>query len=1857
MTTYRQTPSTKTAWLFSAACLLLSILFSGCHKKHKLIEIDPAFSKYIEAYTSGTISKKSAVRIQLAGDAKTTHTLNEPIDKELFTFNPKVEGKAYWIDARTIEFRPTKEMQTDMLYEVSFKLDEVLNVPSNFSKFQFNIETIKPSFEVTDNGLRAIGKTSMSFSGQILTADVQESAEVEKLLTASMGGQRLTISWQHNEANKTHGFVINNIARTQAAQTLQIQWDGAPLNIKIKDAKEIAVPAIGDFKVMDVKVVQDDEQYALVQFSDPISIGQSLDGLIVLSGQEALSYTILGSEIKVYAANKLDGNLTATVNEGIQNEWGEKLGKGYTSNIFFENRLPSVTIAGKGVILPNSGGKIVLPFDAVNLKAVDVSIIKVYENNIPQFLQSNNINGGEDLRKVAKPLVQATLKLDDDKSLNLSRKNRFSLSLDKYIRTEPGAIYRVAITFRPEYSLYTCNKVNVPKDEEVNEDYYGNDNNNVDDDEEFWRRYNDSYPYGYNWEQRDNPCNKAYYNSERFASRNILSTNIGLTAKRGSDGKLFVAVNNILTTEPMKDVELQVMDYQQQVIGKGTSGDDGIALMDIKRKPYLLVAKKVSEKSYLKLDDGSSLSLSKFDVSGAEVKDGIKAFVFGERGVWRPGDTLFLGCIVEDKNNKLPAGHPIEMQIISPLNQLYKRIVQPNAADGFNLFKTVTDAEAPTGNWICRVKIGAATFDKKIKIETVMPNRLKIALNFAGLKALGKNTTTQGELSACWLFGAKAQNLKAKVDAQLYKVKTKFDGFGSYQFDNPTSAFTAQSKTIFDGKLSADGTASINPSFDAGTDAPGMLLANLVIKVFEAGGNFSIDNISLPYHPYTSYAGVHVPEAKDNWGYLQSGQTHKFDLVDVNTDGQLVNGSNNLEVTLYKIQWRWWWDNSGDGLSNFTQDNYNKLITKATIETSNGKGAFTANFKTSDWGRYLILVKDTRSGHTTGQTFYVDDDEWRSRGNNDDASAATMLSFTADKTKYKVGDKATLTIPTGKNGRALISIENGSKVLKTFWANTTEGQTKFTFDIEKEMTPNVYVNVSTIQPHAQTINDLPIRMYGVLSLLVEDKNTILKPVIRMADVIKPEQITSVTVSENSGKPMSYVVAIVDEGLLDLTHFKTPDPHDYFYAKEALMVKSWDVYDYVIGAYSGELQRILTIGGDAEAAAAKARKANRFKPVVRFMGPFKSSGGSQTHTFSLPPYMGSVRVMVIAGGNGAYGMAEKAVKVKKPLMMLATMPRVLGLSESFKIPVTVFATDSKIKTVNLSLQTNPFISAASSQTITFNKPDEQTVYFNATVKNNTGIGKVRIVATSGDEKAVYETEIDIRNPNPVITRVSEATLQPGQQYNTSVAMIGEDKSSKATLEISSIPAINLDKRLDYLISYPYGCIEQTTSAVFPQLALNNLMELSDERKRQIDMNVKAAIIKIQNFQQTDGGFSYWPGFESAGSDEWGSNYAGHFLIEASAKGYIVPTYLLQQWKGYERKKAAEWNMTTPPYYGSDLMQAYRLYLLALTKSADLGAMNRLKEYKFLTIEGKWRLAAAYYLIGQNQVALNLISGLPKTFSRHPLPGITFGSDLRDEAMALETLTVMGRQGEATELVKTVANNLAQEQWFSTQTTAYALLAIAKYCGSNKGDKKLIVNGTVSGKPLSLNSNSSISQTAIVWQGGKGSVQLSNKGNNVLYVRVINKGRPVSTSPTPIVNNPNILQVSASYTSTSGQAIDITKLKQGTDFVAKVTIKNPGTRGLYSKMALTQVFPSGWEILNTRLFNSEGQFKSSPSDYMDIKDDRVNQYFDIKQGETLTYYVQLNAAYLGKYFWPGVYCEAMYDNTISGGVGGKWVEVVE
>ena len=589
------------------AFALLSVLLFGCKGKKRITGIDPEFSKYIEFFTAGVISKKSTIKVQFASDVATTHTLHEPLAENLFQFSPSATGKAYWIDERTIEFKPDRDLQPDKLYEVKFELDKIKKVPEKFKDFTFNLQVIRPAFSVQDNGLRAENNSrdQMQLSGTVLTADVEENAKIENVLKASYPVSGIEIKWQHNEPGKTHDFVINHIKRGGKENNIMLRWDGNPIGSKQNDQKNTAIPAEGDFRVLGVRAIQDAEEYALVQFSDPVAFNQDLTGLIAVSEQEDVSFSINGSEVKVFASNQLDGNYSVNINEGILNNWGKRLPKSFVANTFFENRLPSVKIHGNGTILPDSGGNLVLPFDAVNLRAVDVSVIKIFENNVAQFLQSNDLNGTYELRQVARPLVKATVKLDSDASLNLHKKNRFSLDIDKYIRTERGAIYSITLGFRPAYSLYACNslsKEQVTKGAEYAvssegdnfdensqgsdeaEYYYEGADRSVDEDEDFWSRYDRYYPYGYKWNERDNPCSKSYYTKERFASRNILATNIALTAKKGTGNSILVAATDIITTRPLNKIKLEVLDYQKQVIAKGETDGTGIATLEMKKK-------------------------------------------------------------------------------------------------------------------------------------------------------------------------------------------------------------------------------------------------------------------------------------------------------------------------------------------------------------------------------------------------------------------------------------------------------------------------------------------------------------------------------------------------------------------------------------------------------------------------------------------------------------------------------------------------------------------------------------------------------------------------------------------------------------------------------------------------------------------------------------------------------------------------------------------------------------------------------------------------------------------------------------------------------------------------------------------------------------------------------------------------------------------------------------------------------------------------------------------------------------------------------------------------------------------------
>src|SRR5690606_21006716 len=549
---------------------------------------------------------------------------------------------------------------------------------------------------------------------------------------------------------------------------------------------------------------------------------------------------------------------------------------------------------------------------------------------------------------------------------------------------------------------------------------------------------------------------------------------------------------SILTAQPMPDVEVKLLDYQQQVIQTATTNGDGFAEFEASRKPFMLIAAKNEERGYLKLDDGSSLPLSRFDVGGDIVQKGIKGFLYGERGVWRPGDSLFVGFIMENQSANLPEGHPVTFELYNPKGQLAKRLVESKHTNGFYTFKTETETTAPTGNWVAKVSVGGAVFQKTLKIETVMPNRLKIDLDFSGQQVLGKGSSVPINLSAKWLFGAEVQHLKARVEAVVSPTKTSFSDYRQHTFDDPARSFATESQVLFDGTLDGQGKATFSSDIAATNGAPGMLRASFTTRVFEPGGNFSIDNVSMPYSPYTSYIGVRTPEGDRLSGRLLTDVNHEVGIVAVDATGKKLAGQRRVQVEFYKIRWRWWWNQETEYLGNFTQDKYNQLLKKETITLTTGAGKWNIRVNYPDWGRYLVRVVDLESGHASGKTLYVDWPGWAQREQQNNPTEASMLSFTADKETYRAGEKVTLTIPSSGGGRGLISIENGSRVLQSWWIDTEQGQTVHSFETTEDMAPNVFVNVTLLQPHQQTANDLPIRMYGVIPLLIENPKTILK---------------------------------------------------------------------------------------------------------------------------------------------------------------------------------------------------------------------------------------------------------------------------------------------------------------------------------------------------------------------------------------------------------------------------------------------------------------------------------------------------------------------------------------------------------------------------------------------------------------------------------------------------------------------------------------------------------------------------------------------------------------------------------------------
>ncbi|CAL2105397.1 alpha-2-macroglobulin [Tenacibaculum sp. 190524A02b] len=1823
--------------------LILIVFFQSCKKERKEIESNAnAYSEYISAYPDKLLSSTSKLQFLLE---KTPAT--NKVNNDVFTIKPNVKGEVT-IKDNMLTFIPKEKLKNNQEYSITLHLAKLFdNVEKGLKDFTVKAKTKELLFSVTTQSPAVYDKDWYYIEGALMASDVIDSDKLTRLITVSYGGKEKALKFDTTEkyASKVY-FKIDSLQRFEDDKHVELSWNGKSVASKSKGESNIVITGKSNFKVLDINVADADKQHIEISFSDPIKKLQDLKGLIqfVNTQKRKFTYKITNNIVSIYPKSSFKNKVEIEVFKGIKNTAGYSLKEDYKKTLHFQQLKPSVRFIKSGTILPNSEN-LKINFKATNLKAVDATVYKIYKNNVLQFLQYNNIGNKGNIRYVGRPVAKYTVDLENQ-GVNIANENVFAIDLSDIVTVENGAMYRVELSFNKEYAGYSCSENEEEKTiiygkREIEEEAYDNPNH-----------YNNDY-YSYRWNDRENPCTTSYYYNKEI-STNIIATNLGVIVKKGNNNKTFVAVTNIVTAEVEEGAKVTLYNLQKQPITSITTNKDGIAEFEGKTNAFFATVTKNNNTTYIKLNDGNALSMSKFDVSGAKLQKGITGYIYGERGVWRPGDQLFLTFVLNDNANPLPAQHPIKFELINPQGKIIQRKISHKNAANMYAFSPKTNSEAITGNWKLRVTVGGAVFTKTLKVETIKPNRLKIKLQTEG-DIVKANTSIAGDVEVKWLHGAIARGLKLDINGKFTQTKTSFSKFKNYAFDDVTRRFGTEEFPVLKGNLNNEGktTFSVRPKLD--NKAPGMLKASFITKVYENGGDFSTDVFTKKVSPYSSYVGLLNAEEPQSKNYLFTDENYTFNLASVNENGKGV--ANTIEVEVYKLSWRWWWSTDDNGLSSYDGSRYNQSYKTLQVKTnSNGKGTFKLKIDENDWGRYLIKVKDKKSKHVSSSIVYFDWPSYygKKRGSQDKTNA-TMLVFSSDKESYKVDETATIKFPSSKGGRALITIENGTEVLDHFWVATEDKQTTFNFPVLANYTPNVFVNISLLQKHSQTVNDLPIRMYGSIPMLVHNPATKLEPVIQLAEELRPESTAKITVKEQNGKPMTYTVALVDEGLLDLTRFKTPNPWNTFYARQSLGVKTWDIFDDVIGAYGGKVNQILSIGGDEAEAGSKNKKANRFKPMVSYIGPFTlEKGKSKEHNIKIPKYVGSVKAMVVATDTNkeAYGSTEKTAFVRKPVMILASLPRKITPQETVTLPVTVFAMKPSVKNVKVTVAPNEAytIEGNSTQTVSFSQPDEKMTYFTLKVNDFKGIGKVKIDASSGREKASYEVEIDVLNPNPVTTEVKDLVLKANEQSELSFTTFGTQGTNEASIELSTLPPMNFTKRMEYLIRYPHGCVEQTTSSAFPQLYLSELFELTANKKQSIERNIKATILRLSDFQLPNGGLSYWQGNSKANS--WGTSYAGHFMIEAAKKGYALPIGFRSKWVNYQKQQARNWRYSSTAYDNNVVSQAYRLYTLSLANSPDLASMNRLRETTGISDQAKMRLAAAYALIGKKSTAtaiLQTLKGDAYTSSSY----YNYGSSTRNKAMALETYILLNDDSKAIKLAKEIAETLSGEKWMSTQTTAYSLLAISQFALQNGENTGVQAKYTLNSANDKINTSKALFTKDVLNLQKDNKFTISNLSKGVLYVRILNKGILPVGEEKVVQNN---LQATIVYKTKNGVTISPDNISQGTNFVAELTLKNT-TATKVENVALTQYIPSGWEIVNTRFTDFGNNTISSKVDYTDIRDASISNYFTLNAYQTKTFRVLLNASYLGTYYLPGLQAEAMYDNDYIVRNKGKWIRVVK
>lgn len=1339
-------------------------------------------------------------------------------------------------------------------------------------------------------------------------------------------------------------------------------------------------------------------------------------------------------------------------------------------------------------------------------------------------------------------------------------------------------------------------------------------------------------------------------------SRFIAMTDLGLVAKEGQK-KIFVFANSIKTAQPVSGANISVYAVNNQLIGSGATNKDGVAEIDYVKKdltgfsPALIIAKTADDFNYLPFHS-TRVNTSRFDVGGKRINaTGLDAFIYAERDIYRPGERVNFAVVIRDGQWKSPGPIPVKMKFLLPngkeLKTFRKTLNEEGAAEGNVDISTA----AITGSYTLELYSGNDVLlaSKNFSVEEFVPDRIKVNVK------LDRNTLKPGEkttlhINAVNFFGPPAAHRNYETEIQIKQKYFSAEKFNDYDFGlaNPGTTFD---KIFREGKTDAEGNASEIFEVMRAYANSGVLQANFYTTVFDETGRPVSRLATADIFTQDVFFGIR----KDWFYYYPLNQPVKFMLAAVNKNGNATSAAARVEII--KREYRTVLSRYGSYFRYESQQE-DKLMMENKITVSEGT-VFT--YVPRSPGDYELRVYVPGSNSYVSKKFYSYGG-WGSYGTAFEVNTDGQVDIELDKKSYFAGETVKALFKTPFSGRLLVTLET-DRVLSYQYVDVKDRTASLDLRLHGEHVPNTYITATLIKPHEAS--DIPLTVaHGFQNVKVEEKSRRIDVAITAQKSVRSKTKQKIKVK---AAPNSFVtLAAVDNGVLQVTDFKTPDPYNYFYQKRALQVSAYDLYPLLFAEVRA---RLSSSGGDAEAEMKKRvnpMPAKRIKILSYWSGLAKTnSRGEADFELDIPQFSGEIRLMAVTLKGQNFGSAESTMTVADPLVISTALPRFLSPGDTVTVPVTLSNTTAKAANVSATISAGgPLqVIGENTQSTTISANSEGRVVFQLAASPEIALANVKVTVNGMGETFTDETEISVRPPSTLQKITGSGSVEGNSSRKITIDL--SDFISASTdyaLVVSRSPVVELADHLRYLVQYPYGCTEQTISAAFPQLYYGDMADLMQlnaaQSARNANSHIMEAIRKIKMRQLYNGAVTMWDG---GGTENWWTTvYAAHFLLEAKKAGFDVDNSLLETMLSYLNNRLKKKELITYYYNRSQNKKiapkevAYSLYVLSLAGRNHIPSMNYYKANpELLALDSRYLLSAAFAAAGDKK-SFNAL--LPSSFSGEesvPQSGGSFYSDVRDEAIALNAL-IDADPGHAQipVMAKHVSDKLKSRQWLSTQERAFAFLALGKLARS-AAQSDVTADIKTNGKVIAK-------VEAGKWRGDKKAlksnlIEIVTKGNGRLYYFWHAEGISSSGDYREV---DNYLKVRKRFYDRFGNPLTGSTFKQNDLIVVGITLERSFSTTI-ENVVITDLLPAGFEIENPRTKDIPGMDwinDASTPTALDVRDDRIHFFVDADRNRQVYYYA-IRAVSPGIYKMGPVSADAMYNGEYHSYHGAGWVRVVQ